>query len=99
MFGVPGGGYPGAAGDASQDRALAQLESPPPPQQSGPTRHIAVTRGFILRLPSSEVAAVQQRHLSQCAKLSCTVLKSRLDRVSEGRIMDAASVLTAPSHY
>src|SRR5258708_1310631 len=99
MFGVPGGGYPGAAGDASQDRALAQLESPPPPQQSGPTRHIAVTRGFILRLPSSEVAAVQQRHLSECAKLGCTVLETRLDRGSEGRISARASVRVAPDHY
>jgi len=89
----------GTAGGASHDPVLAQLESPPAPQQSGPTRHIAVTRGFALLLPSNEVAAVQQRHLSECTKLGCIVLETRLDRLSEGRISARASVRVAPDHY
>jgi len=93
------GGITGAGGNSSQGVFLAQLEASPPPQQSGPVRHIAVTRGFTLRLPSSEVAAVQQKHLSECAKLGCTVLETRLDRLAEGWIGARASVRIAPDRY
>jgi Domain of unknown function (DUF4349) len=94
------GGYPGPAGGVSDDLVLAQLANPPrSPQQSGPARHIAVTRGFTLRLPSDEVAAVQERHLAECAKLGCTVLETRLDRLSEGQIRASASVRVAPDRY
>jgi hypothetical protein len=88
-----------AGGWSSQDVVLAEVESSPAARQSGPARHIAVTRGFTLRLPSSEVAAVQQKHLSECAKLGCTVLETRLDRLSEGRIGARASVRVAPDRY
>jgi Domain of unknown function (DUF4349) len=94
------GGYPGPAGGVRDDLVLAQLANPQrPPQQSGPARHIAVTRGFTLRLPSDEVAAVQERHLAECAKLGCTVLETRLDRLSEGQISARASVRIAPDRY
>lgn len=93
------GGYPLQAGGISDARVLAQLTTPPPSQQSRPTRQIAVTRGFTLRLPSNEVAGVQQRHLAECAKLGCTVLETRLDRLIEGRISARASVRVAPDRY
>src|SRR5262245_3965184 len=52
----------------SQEFHLAQLTRGAPQQpQAGPERHIAVTRSFTLRLPGSEVAAVQERHLAECA--------------------------------
>src|SRR5262245_14254184 len=94
-----GGGTTVAGGWSSQDGFLAQLDASPPPQQSGSTRYIAVTRGFTLRLPSSEVAAVQQKHLSECAKLGCSVLETRLDRLGEGVIGARASVRIAPDRY
>jgi hypothetical protein len=68
-------------------------------QQSGPTKHIAITRGFTLRLPSSEVAAVQKRHLEECAKLGCTVIETRLDRLTDARINARISVRVAPDRY
>jgi uncharacterized cupredoxin-like copper-binding protein len=90
--------YPEAALDISQDSVLAQQTTRASSQQSGPTK-IAVTRGFTLRLPSNEVAAIQQRHLAECAKLGCTVLETRLDRLSEMRISARTSVRVAPNQY
>jgi hypothetical protein len=95
-FSIAGGYDPGGVSDA---RVLAQLTNPSPSQQSGPIRKIAVTRGFTLRLPSNEVAAVQERHLAECAKLGCTVLETHLNRLSDGRINARASVRVAPEHY
>ena len=84
----------------SQDFRLAQLpNAPSQPQQAGPTRRIAVTRSFTLRLPGSEVAAVQERHLTECAKLECTVLETRLDQLGDGRVNARASVRVAPERY
>src|SRR5262244_3779917 len=88
-FSITGGYDPGGVSDS---RVLAQLTNPSPSQQSGLTRHIAVTRGFTLRLPSNEVAAVQERHLAECAKLGCTVLQTRLDRLNEKLTNARASV-------
>jgi hypothetical protein len=93
------GGYSDPAGRVNHDRVLAQLTNPPPSQQPGGARQIAVTHGFTLRLPSNEVAAVQQRHLAECAKLGCTVLETRIDRLSEGRISAHASVRVEPNRY
>jgi hypothetical protein len=75
------------------------LANAPSQPQAGPTRHIAVTRSFTLRLPGSEVAAVQQRHLAECAKLECTVLETRLDQLFNGRVNARASVRVAPERY
>jgi hypothetical protein len=101
--------FAGAGGDVrfgvepsrgvSHEFVLAQLASPRPSQQSGRVSQIAVTRGFTLRLPSNEVTAVQQRHLAECAKLGCTVLETRLDRLSEGRVSARASVRIEPDRY
>jgi hypothetical protein len=84
----------------SQDFRLAQLpNAPSQPQQATSTRRIAVTRSFTLRLPGSEVAAVQERHLTECAKLECTVLETRLDQLGDGRVNARASVRVAPERY
>ena len=91
------GGYAELA--QGQDRRLAQLANAPSPQQAGPTRRIAVTRSFTLRLPGSEVAAAQERHLAECAKLECTVLETRLEQLGDGRVNARASVRVAPERY
>jgi hypothetical protein len=84
----------------SQHLRLAQLPNiQSPPQQTGPTRRIAVTRSFTLRLPGTEVAAVQERLLTECAKLECTVLDTRLDRLGDGRVSARASVRVMPERY
>ena len=84
----------------NQDLRLAQLpNAPSPPQQAGSTRRIAVTRSFTLRLLGSEVAAVQERHLTECARLECTVLETRLDQLGDGRVSARASVRVAPERY
>jgi uncharacterized protein DUF4349 len=83
----------------SQDMRLAQLANAPSQPQAGPTRHIAVTRSFTVRLPGSEVAAVQERHLAECAKLECTVVETRLDQLGDGRVNARASVRIAPERY
>jgi uncharacterized protein DUF4349 len=92
--------FSGEASPQSQDIHLAQLpNAPSQPQQAGATRRIAITRSFTLRLPGSEVAAVQGRHLTECARLECTVLETRLDQLGDGRVSARASVRVAPERY
>ena len=67
--------------------------------QTAPTARMAITHSFILRLPAMEVEATQQRHLAECSKLGCTVLSTRLDRGSEGRVSARVSVRIAPDAY
>jgi|SRR5581483_7338658 len=58
----------------------ARFESP---QRAGATQdnlRLAITHRFTLRVPSAEIEAIQQRHLSECAKLGCTVLSTSTDR-------------------
>src|SRR5262245_58582834 len=80
-----------------QQRAAAT--SPSPSQQPGPVRHIAVTRSLALRMPANEVAAIQQKHLAECAKLGCTVLESYLNRLNDGRTSGRVSVRLTPDRY
>ncbi len=62
-------------------------------------RRIAVTHAFTLLLPSDVVAAIQEKHLAECAKLGCTVLETRVVRLGDGRITARASVRVAPDQY
>src|SRR5262245_56093837 len=52
--------------------------------QSNAGPRLAISHTFALRLPSSEVESIQQKHLAECAKLGCTVLNTRVDRSSQG---------------
>ena len=67
--------------------------------QSAAGKRVAVSHVFSLRLPSTEVEAVQQRHLTECRKLGCSVLNTQLDRSNEGRISARSSVRIAPDAY
>jgi len=64
-----------------------------------PVRRLAVTHRFTLQLPSADVEVVQQRHLSECVKLGCTVASTMLDRSIEGRISASAQVRIAPEAF
>jgi len=67
--------------------------------QPRPLRRLAITHGFTLQLPGADVEGVQQRHLSQCAKLGCTVVSTLLDRSIEGRITARSQVRIAPDAF
>jgi hypothetical protein len=82
-----------------QSSAARNPTSQLPLQQQGPAKHVAITRGFTLRLPSNQVAAVQRKHLDECAKLECTVLDTRLEQLNDGRINARISVRVAPDRY
>jgi hypothetical protein len=97
----PSGGGNEPMGGVSSDRLAQQraMASPPQQQQPGPVRHIAVTRSIALRMPGHEVAAIQQKHLAECAQLGCTVIETRFDRLSDGRTSARVSVRIAPDRY
>ena len=76
----------------------AQL-TPSQSDQSNTNRHLAISYGFTLRLPSNEVEAVQQKHLVECRKLRCAVLNTRLDRSNEGRVTARSSLRLPPDSY
>ena len=62
-------------------------------------KHLAVSHFFTLRLPNDQIEAVQSRHLEECAKLGCTLLRTSLDRANEGRITAYTSVRLSPAAY
>src|SRR5262249_10164551 len=41
----------------------------------------------------------QERHLTECARLECTVLETRLDQLGDGRVSARASVRIMPERY
>jgi hypothetical protein len=67
-------------------------------QAATPAR-IAVTHSFTLRMPVGDIEAVQRRHLDECAKLGCTVLTTRLDRSTEGRVYAQSSIRISPDGF
>ncbi len=70
-------------------------------QAAEPTngKRLAISHTFTVRLPSSQVEAVQQKHLAECAKLGCIVLNTRLDRQNEGWVNALISVRIAPEAF
>jgi hypothetical protein len=78
--------------------AQAQTLNPGQGAQPGPVKRLAVSHSFTLQLPNTDVEAVQQRHLSECSKLGCTVVSTTLDR-STGRITARSEVRIAPDAF
>lgn len=66
---------------------------------ANPGQHLAVSHAFVLRLPTDDVAAVQQRHLSECARLGCSVVATRLDRSDDGGVHAHSTVRIAPDAF
>lgn len=95
----PSAGSNEPVGGVSNERLAQRAAASPPSQQSGPVRHIAVTRSLALRMPGSEVAAIQQKHLAECAKLACTVIETRFDQLNDGRTSARVSVRITPDRY
>lgn len=100
MFTMFGGGYPDFD-TQTRGSFVAQAETLDPGQgtQPRPLRRLAITHGFILQLPSTDVEAVQQRHLSECSRLGCTIVSTLLDRSIEGRITARSQVRLAPEAF
>lgn len=76
----------------------AAANNPAPPAQSN-ARRMAVSHSFTLRVPSTALDAVQQKHLAECRNLGCTVLNTRLERLNVGRISARTTARIAPSAY
>jgi uncharacterized protein DUF4349 len=74
----------GQGGVAQQDQAAT------------PAR-MAVTHGFTLRLPSSEIEAAQRRHLDACARLGCLVINTRISRPDSSHVTANSSVRINPA--
>lgn len=62
-------------------------------------RRIARSHDITLRLPSTEVEAVQKRHLAECSKLNCEILSSSINRADESRIRASVSVRIPPQAF
>jgi hypothetical protein len=83
--------------NAMYDMALparAQDNSPAANQQ-----RLAISHRFTLRVPSVETEAIQQRHMTECARLGCTILSTSVDRSIEGRFNARAAVRIKPESY
>lgn len=67
--------------------------------QSSFSGAMATSHVFVLRLPSSDIEAVQQKHLNECAKVKCKVLGANLERSIEGRATARTSLRLPPDAY
>src|SRR5262245_6119710 len=98
VLGYTGAQYSPLPGNAppfreQEDGTVAQA------RQFAIIKRLAISYTFTLRLPSSEVEAIQKKHLAECAKLGCTVLNTHLDRSIEGRIGARSTVRISPESY
>ncbi|MBR0758534.1 DUF4349 domain-containing protein [Bradyrhizobium jicamae] len=62
-------------------------------------RTIAVTHRFTIRVPNADIEAMQQRHMTECAKLGCSILSTSIDRSNVGRASARASVRIKPDAF
>jgi hypothetical protein len=62
-------------------------------------RRIAFTHNFAVELPSDAVQATQQKNLADCLAAGCSVLSTRLDRLSDAAVHASISVRIAPDRY
>jgi hypothetical protein len=67
--------------------------------QPGPVKRVAISHTYTLQLPGADVEAVQRRHLSECDKLSCSVLGTQLDQSFARRISARTEVRIAPDKF
>jgi len=79
--------------------AQAQTLNPGQGAQQGPVKRLAISHGYTLHLLDTDVEAIQQRHLSECGKLGCTVVSTMLDRSAAGRITARSEVRIAPDAF
>jgi hypothetical protein len=70
-----------------------------PADAAAPAKRQAVSHSFVLRVPSVELEALQRRHLTECARLGCTVLTTNLDRSLDWRITAKISVRISPEAF
>jgi hypothetical protein len=91
-----GSGAPMAASRDSQAMALSADSATP---QTNGTRHIELTYAFTLSAPEKDVAALQQKHLTECRRLGCEVLSTSLDRFMRDSISAKVSIRIAPEKF
>jgi hypothetical protein len=54
---------------------------------------------YTLQVPNTDVEDIQQRHLSACSKLGCTVVSTVFDRAFAGRITARSEMRFAPDAF
>src|SRR5882724_1894160 len=62
-------------------------------------RRSAITHLFSLREPNAETEAIQQKHMTECTRLGCSILSTSIDRSNEGRVSARATVRIKPETY
>jgi hypothetical protein len=67
--------------------------------QAGFVKRLAITHGYTLQVPNADIEDIQQRHLSACSKLGCTVVNTVFDRAFAGRITARSEVRIAPDAF
>ena len=85
---------PQQASSAAMSAAAAQ-SAPTPGTNTGQTiapKRMAVSHGFVLRLPAADVEAAQRRHAEAAATAGGTVLTSTYNRSDDGRVNGSLSL-------
>lgn len=67
--------------------------------QSATSQKLEITYRFTLQVPSAKTEDIQQKHLAECVKLGCTVLKTSIDRSNERSIDASASIRIKPDAF
>jgi hypothetical protein len=67
--------------------------------KGSPDASFTVSHRFTLLAPNAEIDALQQRHMSECRKLGCSILNTSVNRPESGAINAHASVRIKPESY
>ena len=88
-----------AAAAPAEAMPLTPGEMAGAPVQSTAPKRIARSYSFYLSVPSADLAALQKRHLDECARLHCTVLETTIAREIGDRFEGRASIRIAPAAF
>ena len=98
----------GGLAACNPDEPAKQQAAPPlasasrmqnPDREGTVQKHMAVSHGFVLRLPASDVEQIQRSHIEACVKAGCTILASQLNRIDDGRVNASLSLRISPSAF
>jgi hypothetical protein len=70
-----------------------------PDREGAVQKHMAVSHGFVLRLPAGDVEQSQRRHIDACVKAGGTILASQLNRADDGRVNASLSLRISPAAF
>lgn len=92
----PQGDNPSASTPGQQDSYQIASAAPAGGSEG---RRVAISHHISLQVPPDKIQQVHQKHLTECLRLGCDVLNTRLDQTLKGRTQAHSSIRIPPQAF